>query len=121
MPFSEFISSGDLKFIILFILLSGVSIFHFIKKLKSSKSPEELALRNSRINLSALAILLFSGLSLLLGLLHGFYMMGEVGGISQSMMFKGLSYTLITPVLGLVFYMGCKLLQAISNTNTVKP
>lgn len=123
MPFFEFIFSGDLKFIIVFILLTGMVIFHFIKKSQVSKNqpnPEAVAFHNARINVYSIVILILSALSLLLGFMHSFYMMGEAGGVAPNLMYKGISYTLITPVLGLVLYMLCRILKETANTKTVK-
>ena len=123
MPFSEFISSGDLKFIIVFILLTGMAVFHFIKKLQTFKNqpdPEAVAFRNSKINVFSIVILILSMLSLLLGLMHSFYVIGEAGGVSPAIMYKGISYTFITPALGLVLYLVCRILKEVSNTKTLK-
>lgn len=122
MPFVEFISSGDLKFIIPFLILTGIAVTHFIKKLrtKNAGNPEAVSHRNSKISMSASWILTLSALSLLLGLMHSFYMIGHAGGIAPNILFGGLSYTLITPVFGLGLYMICQLLKGIANQTAVK-
>jgi len=123
MPFIEFITSGDLKFIIVFIIFSVIAIYHFIKKLQSRRSKDYLLLmeqHNSKINSAAFGILVSSILSLLLGLLHSFYFIGKAGGVSSNLVFQGISYTLITPVLGICLYMICKILSGILNPKMFK-
>ena len=119
MPFIEFITNGDLKFIIVFIIFSSVSICHFIKKLKAKNNLEDQKLvnyHNSRIDIAAFWILICSVLSLLLGLLHSFYFIGKFGGIAPNLMFQGISYTLITPVLGIGLFMISKILKGLFNS-----
>ncbi len=118
MPFSEFITSGDLKFIIVFILFTGIALFYFIKKLQSKKSKNSIALMqryNSKINSAAFWILISSVFSLLLGFLHSFYFIGKAGGMAPNLIFQGVSYALITPVLGICLYMICKILSGVLN------
>lgn len=122
MPFSEFIISGDLKFLAIFIICMVVALIHFIKKIESLKKndPEAVAFRNSRINASSFWILIVSILSLLLGLMHSFYFIGKSGGIAPGLLFQGISFTLITPIVGLGFFIICRFLKEIYNTNTLK-
>ena len=123
MPLAEFILSGDLKFIVAFIIFSAIAIFHFIKKVQAKKSEENQALaiyRNTKINSAAFWILILSALSLLLGLMHSFYFIGKAGGIAPGLIFMGVSYALITPVLGLGFYIICKILFGTFNPETLK-
>ena len=118
MPFSEFITSGDLKFIIVFILFTGMALFHFIKKLQSKKSKNNIALMqqyNAKINNAAFWILISSVFSLLLGFLHSFYFIGKAGGMAPNLIFQGVSYALITPILGICLYMICKILSGVLN------
>lgn len=123
MPFTEFITNGDLKFIIVFIIFSSVNICHFIKKLKARKSENNLELvsyHNSKIDIASFWILISSALSLLLGLLHSFYFIGKAGGIAPNLIYQGISYTLITPVLGICLFIICKILKGTFNLKTIK-
>ena len=118
MPFSEFITNGDLKFIIVFILFTGVAFYHFIKKLQSKKNENRLALiqlHNTKINHASFWILISSVFSLLLGFLHSFYFIGKAGGMAPNLIFQGVSYALISPVLGICLYMVCKVLSGVIN------
>jgi hypothetical protein len=122
MPFTEFITSGDLKFIIVFIIFSTVALFHFIKKLnaKSIENKELVQRHNARIDAGAFWIFISSVLSLLLGLMHSFYFIGKAGGIAPNLIFQGISYALITPVLGISLFMICKILRGIYNKKKLK-
>ena len=123
MPFIEFITGGDLKFIIVFIIFSTIAIYHFIKKLKAknkSKNLGMLAYHNSKISSAAFWILISSILSLLLGLMHSFYFIGKAGGIAPHLIFQGLSIALITPVLGIGLYIICRILKGTFNQKTNK-
>lgn len=123
MPFVEFISNGDLKFIIVFIVFSAVALFHFIKKLQIKNQRENQSLikyHNSKIDISAFWILISSLLSLLLGLMHSFYFIGKAGGIAPNLIFQGVSFALITPVLGVCLFMVSKILKGIFNLKTSK-
>lgn len=121
MPFSEFITSGDLKFIIVFLLFFTWTIYHFIKKIQARESQDDMGLiqyHNSKINTAAFWVVILSVLSLLLGLLHSFYFIGKSGGIAPSLIFQGMSYTLITPVFGIFLFICCKTLKGIFNKVT---
>ncbi len=123
MPFVEFISNGDLKFIIVFIIFSAVALFHFIKKLQIKNRRENQSLikyHNSKIDISAFWILISSMLSLLLGLMHSFYFIGKAGGIAPNLIFQGVSFALITPVLGVCLFMVSKILKGIFNLKNSK-
>lgn len=118
MPFSEFITSGDLKFIIAFMIFCSFALFHFFKKIKVRNHQsviEIIQYHNSKINNAAFWILILSGLSLLLGLMHSFYFIGKTGGIAPSLIFQGISYTLITPVLGVSLFICCKIIKRVFN------
>jgi len=122
MPLSEFIISGDLKFIIVFVVFTSITIYHFIKKLQAKKRDESQELtiyHNAKINSATAWILISSILSLLLGLMHSFYFIGKAGGIAPNLIFQGVSYTLITPVLGICLYIVCKILGEIFNSTTI--
>jgi len=116
MPFSEFITSGDLKFIIVFIIFTVIAIVHFIKKLQSRDNKQIVQLLNTKINNAAFWILISSILSLLLGFMHSFYFIGKAGGVAPNLIFQGVSYALITPVLGVSLYIVCRILSGILNS-----
>ncbi|WP_159025652.1 MotA/TolQ/ExbB proton channel family protein [Aquimarina sp. Aq78] len=120
MPFSEFITSGDLKFIVLFTICTAIAGYHFFKKLQTKKSQENQELakhHNLKIYNAAFWIGILSVLSLLLGLMHSFYFIGKTGGIAPELIFQGISNTLITPVLGICLFIICRILHGISNSN----
>lgn len=123
MPFSEFITSGDLKFILVFIIFTTIAIIHFFRKVQAKKSTdykELIKLHNSKINNAAFWILISSVLSLLLGLMHSFYFIAKAGGIAPNLIFQGVSYALITPVLGICLFMTCKILYGTFNSKNIK-
>ncbi|MCK0180623.1 hypothetical protein MWU50_15090 [Flavobacteriaceae bacterium S0862] len=123
MPFTEFITNGDLKFIIAFIVFSAVAIYNFTKKIQVRNKTENQSLikyYNSKINSAAFWILISSLLSLLLGLIHSFYFIGKAGGIAPNLIFQGVSYILITPVLGVCLFMICKIFKGIMNLKISK-
>ncbi|WP_443633773.1 hypothetical protein ABXT64_02300 [Candidatus Marifrigoribacter sp. Uisw_064] len=123
MPFTEFITNGDLKFIIVFIVFGAVAIYNFIKKIQARNKTENQSLikyYNSKINSAAFWILISSLLSLLLGLIHSFYFIGRAGGIAPNLIFQGVSYVLITPVLGVCLFMICKIFKGIMNLKISK-
>lgn len=116
MPFMEFITNGDLKFVISFAIFFMVSIYHFFKKLniKNNTDKDLVAYHNSKINVAANWILILAVLSLLLGFMHSFYFVGKAGSIAPNLIFTGVSYALITPVLGVSLHIICKTLKAIN-------
>jgi len=120
MPFLEFITSGDLKFIVVFIIFISIAFYHFFKKLQAKESIELNKHHNSKISIAAFWILILSSLSLLLGLMHSFYFIGKTGGIAPSLIFQGVSYALITPVLGVCLFIVSKFLQGTFNPKTIK-
>jgi hypothetical protein len=123
MPFTEFITNGDLKFIIVFIVFGAVAIYNFIKKIQARNKTENQSLikyYNSKINSAAFWILISSLLSLLLGLIHSFYFIGRAGGIAPNLIFQGVSYVLITPVLGVCLFIICKIFKGIMNLKISK-
>ena len=123
MPLSEFIISGDLKFIVVFIILSSIATYHFIKKLQAKRSSGNHELTehyNAKINNAASWILILSALSLLLGLMHSFYFIGKAGGIAPDLIFQGFSYALITPVIGIGFYIVSKIFNGTFNSQNIK-
>lgn len=97
MPFTEFLTNGDLKFVIILYAFLIASIILFIKKKREPKL--EVKYNNilkGLVNWS----LLISLFSLLLGLLHSFYFISKAKGVASHLLFGGLANTLITPVLG---------------------
>jgi len=123
MPISEFILSGDLKFLVAFIIFTSVAIYHFVKKLRAKNSgvnKEVTMYHNSKISNAALWILILSALSLLLGLMHSFYFIGKAGGIAPGLIFQGVSYALITPVFGMGLFIVCKGLSQMFNPKIIK-
>ena len=107
MPFIEFLSNGDLKFVVVLYAFLIAAVLFFIKKLKNKEAQETY---NFKINKLVNWSLLISGVSLLLGLLHSFYFISKANGIATPLLFGGLSNMLITPVLGLFIAMIIKLL-----------
>lgn len=123
MPITEFISSGDLKFIIAFTAFTIVAASHYLKKIKARNQIENKALENyhnSKINKAAFWIGTLSVLSLLLGFMHSLYFIGKAGGIAPNLIFLGASYALITPVMGVSFFIICKILAATFNAKVSK-
>ena len=123
MPFIEFITNGDLKFIIAFVIFSVVAIYNFIIKIQLRNKTEKQSLikhHNTKINNAAFWILILSTLSLLLGLMHSFYFIGKAGGVAPNLIFQGVSYALITPVLGLCLFIICKIFIGITSLKTSK-
>ena len=118
MPFSEFITSGDLKFIIAFVIFTSISTTHLVKKYKTKSDTKLVTHHNLRINNAAFWNLILSALSLLLGLMHSFYFIGKAGGIAPNLIFQGVSYALITPIFGISCYIICKLFSNIFNNST---
>ncbi|MBL4663175.1 MAG: MotA/TolQ/ExbB proton channel family protein [Flavobacteriaceae bacterium] len=123
MPFTEFITGGDLKFVIVFVIFAAVAIFHFVKKLKAKMQPENEEVFNyhkTKINTAAFWLLILSVFSLLLGLMHSFYHIGKAGGIAPSLIFQGVANALITPVLGISLFIICKTLAGTFNLKIAK-
>ena len=120
MPFIEFITSGDLKFILVFLVFFAIASFHFIKKFQANSDPLLIAYHNSKINSAAFWILISGVLSLLLGLMHSFYFIGKAGGIAPNLIFQGVSTALITPVLGISLFILCKIFSGLFNLKMTK-
>ena len=119
MPFSEFMSSGDLKFIIVFSIFLSLAIFNFIKKLKARKNQNTPLVNyyNLKIKTAGFWIIISSVLSLLLGLMHSFYSIGKAGGMAPNLIFQGVSYALITPVLGVCLFIIVNILYRMLSAN----
>ncbi len=108
MPFTEFLTNGDLKFVIILYAFLIASIILFIKK----KQQPKLEVRNNNILKSLVNwSLLISLFTLLLGLMHSFYFISKTKGIANHLLFGGLANTLITPVLGVAIAIIIKLLS----------
>lgn len=123
MPITEFITHADLKFVIVYVLFSASAVCHAVKKYKTKNKSEGHTLTthyNAKIDQAAFWILICSILSLLLGLMHSFYFVGHTGGIAPPLMFQGIAYTLITPVMGVGFFMVSKLLRGLFNPKQPK-
>ena len=123
MPLVEFITGGDLKFMIALTLLFLLALVQFGKKMKA-RNDSNLALNQiDLINQQMLRLgnwmALLSLFSLSLGLMHSFYFIGKVGGAAPALIFQGLAHTLVTPVFGLVLYMFCKLMSVFFNGSKV--
>ena len=119
MPFSEFITSGDLKFIIVFSIFLSVAIFNFIKKLKARKNQNVplVDYYNLKIKTAGFWIIIASIFSLLLGFMHSFYFIGKAGGMAPNLIFQGVSYALITPTLGVCLFIIVNILYRILPLN----
>jgi len=120
MPFTEFITSGDLKFIIVFLIFTILAIVHFFKKFQIRNQPEnqsQIAFHNSKIYNASFWILISSVLSLLLGFMHSFYFIAKSGGgMAPNLIFNGVAYALITPVLGICLFIICRILKGVLNS-----
>lgn len=108
MPLNEFLTSGDLKFIIVLAIFLGLSIYYFFKKIGDKQNETSY---NKKINKIAVWSLLVSLFSLMLGLLHSFYFISKTNGIASNLLFAGLANVLVTPILGLVTAMVIKVLS----------
>ena len=118
MPLSEFLTQGDLKFLIAFFGLMALAIFHFTQKFIRSNQENQIEKYNQYIHSAGIWALVLGVFSLLLGLLHSCYFMGQATAVSPQLLFQGFSYTLITPILGLIIYMICRILKGIGNKVT---
>ena len=87
---------------------------------KNIENKELVQRYNARIDAAAFWIFISAALSLLLGLMHSFYFIGKAGGIAPNLIFQGISYALITPVLGISLFMICKILRGIFNKKNLK-
>ncbi len=123
MPFTEFILSGDVKFIVTYVIFSAVAFYHFFKKVQARKNSESLDAvqkHNKKITVAGGWILTLSGFSLLLGLMHSFYFIGKAGGVAPHLIFQGVSNALITLVFGMVLFMVSRLLKGVYNVQPQK-
>jgi hypothetical protein len=115
MPLSDFLTNGDLKFVIILYIFLFISIYYFVKKIKNRELQDVFNLKLNRLVTWSILISVFS---LLLGLLHSFYFISKTNGIANNMLFNGLSNTLITPTLGIVITIIIKLLTTNLNHKT---
>lgn len=109
MPLLDFLTNGDLKFVIILYTFLIAAIILFFKKMKQREHQE---IYNLKIKKLISWSLLISVLSLFLGLLHSFYFVSKTGGVANNMLFGGLSNMLITPTLGIIITIIIKLLAA---------
>jgi cytochrome bd-type quinol oxidase subunit 2 len=107
MPFTEFLSNGDLKFVLLLYAFLIAAIIYFVKK---TANKEHQKIYNLKINKLVNWSLYITVFSLLLGLMHSFYFISKAKGIANHLLFGGLSNVIITPVLGIAVAMIIKLL-----------
>ena len=107
MPFTEFLTNGDLKFVIILYAFLITAIIYFIKKTANKSEQKSYNLKINKLVNWSLFISIFS---LLLGLMHSFYFIAKAKGIANHLLFGGLSNVIITPVLGVAIAMIIKLL-----------
>jgi hypothetical protein len=107
MPFIEFLTSGDLKFVITLYAFLITAIIYFVKKINNKNEQKKYNLKIKKLVNWSLFITIFS---LLLGLLHSFYFISKAKGIANHLLFGGLSNVMITPTLGIAVAMIIKLL-----------
>ena len=107
MPFTEFLTNGDLKFVLILYAFLIASIIYFVQKTNNRNEQEKYNLKINKLVSWSLFITIFS---LLLGLLHSFYFISKARGIANHLLFGGLSNVMITPVLGIAIAMIIKLL-----------
>lgn len=114
MPFIEFVSNGDLKFTIVYVVLISIAIYHFLKKISAKNHTnfdDLIEYHNVKIAKTAFWVLMSSILSLLLAFLHSLYFIGQTDLVAPNILSQGFSFALISPVMGIVAYMLCKALQ----------
>ncbi len=107
MPLIDFLTNGDLKFVLILITFFGLSLFYFFQKIKNKENQNYY---NQKINKLVIWSIFISIFSLLLGLLHSFYFISKANGIANNLLFAGLANVIITPTLGVVIAMINKLL-----------
>ena len=106
MPLSEFLTNGDLKFVIIFYVLLGISTYYFFNKIKDSKFRKK---SNNQLKTLFNWCLILSVFSLFLGLLHSFYFISNTNNVALNILFKGLANMMITPTLGIIISIIIKL------------
>ena len=106
MPFIDFLTQGDLKFVLILYAFLIMAIVFFFKKLKQKEQQETY---NVKIKKLVSWTLIISAFSLLLGLLHSFYFMSKVNGIAPNLFYGGLANVLVTPTLGVAISVIIKL------------
>ena len=107
MPFIEFITSGDLKFMLTILILLVIAVIQFFKKIKDKEN--QLKFNTKLIKLSNWSFIL-AIFSLFLGLMHSLYFISKAGGIAPNLLYQGLANTLIAPVFGIAICIIIKLL-----------
>lgn len=112
MPFIDFLTQGDLKFVLILYAFLIMAIVFFFKKLKQKEQQE---IYNIKIKKLVSWTLVISTFSLLLGLLHSFYFMSKVNGVAPNLFYGGLANVLVTPTLGVAIAIIIKLLTCSLN------
>ncbi len=102
---------GDPKFMIANTFLFIIVIVQVVKR-RGAGENAVIDKLNKQLSHLSFTIMMLSLLSLLLGLLHSFYFIGEATGIAHDLLFKGLSRTLISPTYGLILFTVSRLLMA---------
>ncbi|MCF2875299.1 MULTISPECIES: hypothetical protein [unclassified Tenacibaculum] len=108
MPLLDFLTNGDLKFVVVLYVFLIVAFIYFFKKLKEKENQE---VYNQKIKKLVNWSIVISVFSLMLGLLHSFYFISKAGGVNNNLLFGGLSNMLITPTLGMAIAIVIQLLS----------
>jgi hypothetical protein len=108
MPFTEFIASGDLKFMLAILAVFIISLIDFFKKIKDREHQLKYNQKLEKLSKWALILGVFA---LLLGLMHSLYFISMAGGINPKLLYRGLANTLIAPVFGFAVCVVIKLLS----------
>ncbi len=116
MPFYEFITNGDLKFVIVLIAFLIAAFVFFYQQFTQKISIEIFQKKLKNLVKWSLLISVFS---LFLGLLHSFYFVSKANGIATPLLFSGLANMLITPTLGVAIAMGIKLMTILPNKKQI--
>lgn len=123
MPLTYFFAGGDPKFMIVLTVLLVLAVIHFIKKVKARNDEKggenTITERNSKLHRLTTWTLIIAAFSLLLGLLHSFYFIGQAVGIAPHLMFQGISRMLITPVYGIAIAIITKILEQVMNLKSI--
>ena len=88
MLFTKLVEGTVPVYLALFLILLGISIFNFLKKRQNTESA---SVYNHRIRNNGNWILYISIFSLLLGLFKGFYMLAGTAGVSDQIVYGGIS------------------------------
>ncbi len=107
MPFMEFITNGDLKFMLIILVLLIISMIHFFKKINDKENQLKYNKKLKKLSNWSLILAIFA---LFLGLMHSLYFISKAGGIAPNLLYRGLANTLIAPVFGIAICIIIKLL-----------